>query len=198
MRGIREILQLPEGQAEGNGLLTDLSGAGQVVGGALYLLPVGLEHVSHVALFDMALQEDSVALPSAAVASGGEVHICTSFRGAAHANGTVQLALLGTLSTDHFGLFGPPRALHVCRLGWCSLEEPVLWIADSGGNLAAVGASSGTLLGTFALPFGNTSSIVAVSGNSSHMIAIAVGADGAFVWSTQFPALRHDLVIAEL
>mmetsp|Transcript_48384 Transcript_48384/g.89084 ORF Transcript_48384/g.89084 Transcript_48384/m.89084 type:complete len:1023 (+) Transcript_48384:72-3140(+) len=191
--GVREVLSRAAGDVDATGLLADLSQAQPVVSGALYLLPV--EHATHVALFDMALFEDSPVLPAAAVASGGSIHLCASLSGTVEGNGTGQLEILATLSTYRSGA---PRALHVCRKGWCSSDEPVLWVADAGGSIAAFGASSGMLLGSFALPYGNESSVTALTGNSSHMIIVAAGADGAFVWSTQYPELRNDLVIAEL
>lgn len=158
---------------------------------------------------------------AAVAAAGGDeattgIYLCTTggvagqaengtSAGSADAGGGAPLFVLARLEASGGGATGTPdlvqgavTALHAAppgHAGCGGAEEPVLWIAAAGGHIAALGLSSGQVLETFGSPLGGTgASVLALTGNSSHLVAVvAGGAEGLGrrpeVFSVLCPAL---------
>lgn len=129
--------------------------------------------------------EASVQLFRATKASHG------SFNSTGRLEFVAQLDLLTMQS-------GEVRGLHVCPAMVCA-DEPVLWAAIDTGVFVATGLNTGKTFGRYKPPglaqtslrgssaSSDSAKIVAVSGNTTHLVAVTVRAGQALVHSAPYP-----------
>eukprot|EP00931_Biecheleriopsis_adriatica_P004621 TRINITY_DN106263_c0_g1_i1.p1 TRINITY_DN106263_c0_g1~~TRINITY_DN106263_c0_g1_i1.p1 ORF type:complete len:1048 (-),score=197.48 TRINITY_DN106263_c0_g1_i1:76-3219(-) len=93
------------------------------------------------------------------------------------------------------------RGIHLCRRG-CAASEAVLWAAAATGKVWAIGLESGQILAKFQSQLPSTSSgssIVALTGNSTHLVAAAsLQSQEAVLVVTPYPALPDATEASEL
>mmetsp|Transcript_12287 Transcript_12287/g.28739 ORF Transcript_12287/g.28739 Transcript_12287/m.28739 type:complete len:1091 (-) Transcript_12287:60-3332(-) len=197
---IQKVLSLGNATSEpaGTGLLADLSSARHAITGAMYRMPRALSRVTLAAIFEMPFAVDASALPAAIAADGSDLHVCAALGGEVVDGEVGDLHILGSFTAHREVLQGKVLGLHVCPDGLCAKEQPVVWAADA-TSIAAIGGSSGTLLGWFRLPWWSSdneatrASVSAVTGNSTHLIITATSASSSpLLWSTPYPTLRSE------
>jgi len=92
------------------------------------------------------------------------------------------------------------RLMHICAMGACADDEPTLWVVTGAGALLRIGLSTSSTRQAIA-PWGGAGSsdvhVIALTGNSTHLIAFAKSSGGDAPSVSTRAALYHDLVAVD-
>merc|ERR1712070_202277 len=101
----------------------------------------------------------------AVVGHSGDLHLCTH---ASPDTSNQKLQVLTRLEPFDYALTGI-TAVHLCAAEICA-PEPVLWTSASNDRIVAIGLASSHVLGEFRRPGLDSGGVVAMAGNSTHLI----------------------------
>ena len=176
--------------SSGLGTLAALSQATYASFDAVLSLPAQLLPLNSATLLDVSTMDATTGDSAIIVSHSTGLDLCVTannLTSTAVGDSYEQLVHLDPVGT----VLGNVTSLFLCASGVCA-DDGVLWAATS-DVVAAIGLTSGLVLRTFRLPpisWIEDGEIAALTGNTTHLIAVATGANHEpLMFSAMFPVL---------